>query len=61
MKERKFEKLHFQNFTISLSNQSDIFEHNRPNFIYVKTYLFNLEGKFTRTGILFGGFLTVKN
>jgi len=44
MRERKFEKLHFQNFTIRLSNQSDIFAYSGPNFMYVKTYFSNLEG-----------------
>ena len=47
MRERKFEKLHFQNFTIRLSNQSDIFAYNRTNFMYVKTYFSNPNPKFT--------------
>ena len=58
MRERKFEKLHFQNFTIRLSIQSDIFAYNRPNFTYVKTYFSNLEGEFTRKGEDCGGCLT---
>ena len=44
MRERKFEKLHFQNFTIRLSNQSDIFEYDRSNFMYVKTFISELDG-----------------
>ena len=39
-----FEKSHFQNFTMRLSNQTHIIEDSRPYIIYVKTYFSDLEG-----------------
>ena len=41
---RRFEELHFQNFTNRLSNQSDIIAHIRHNFMYVKTFTSDLDG-----------------
>ena len=45
---RRFEELLFQHFTNRLSNQFDIIAHSRPNFMYVKTFYSDLEGRFTR-------------
>ena len=70
---RRFEELHFQNFTNRLSNQSDIIAHSRPNFMYVKTFwvrgvIYKNRGRLWSSsdceelvGILLGGCLTVKN
>ena len=45
---RRFEELLFQHFTNRLSIQFDIIAHSRPNFMYVKTFYSDLEGRFTR-------------
>ena len=56
MRERKFEKLHFQNFTIRLSNQSSVIENDTPmSSICKHLYTISVEVCFTMCGKLLEG------